>query len=386
MKTFSVALHMSLNTFHRLELAQGVIQYAREQPQWRVFGSFYTSKPVLDYQSWGGHGIIAICHRHEEAAPILATGLPVVDVVRGFVDKRIVNVTSDNLDAGRRAGQHLLSTGFMHFAFCHISGTNWSELRGEGFADAVGVPLSSMPVFEHSIAWWQNHGRSRALEKFLLGLPTNTAILAGNDNAGVKITEACQHCGRKVPDDLVVMGIDGDDLQCELSFPPLSTIPINGIRIGYEAAKRLDALMRDGKKAPREHVRLPNKGVVVRGSSDTLACGDDAVRRAVMFIRQNFSSNLSVPDVARAAVVCRRTLELRFRRERGHSILEEIQASRLRYAKNLLESTDLPVSKIYPRCGFMTHQIFYAIFRKHTGLTPQQYRKRRQAAALSRES
>jgi transcriptional regulator GlxA family with amidase domain len=60
----------------------------------------------------------------------------------------------------------------------------------------------------------------------------------------------------------------------------------------------------------------------------------------------------------------------------GRTVLEEIQANRLRLARTLLEETDLPVSKIFPRCGFMTHQIFYSIFKAQAGLTPQQYREK----------
>lgn len=379
----AIALHMSLNTFHRLDLALGVIQYSREKQDWRVYGNFYTSKPILNYRKWSGDGIISICHSREEAEEILATGLPVVDVVQGFVDERIVNVTSDNVEAGRQAGQHLLSIGFDHFAFCHASEIDWSYLRSLGFAETVGRSLSEMPVFERRLNWWQRHSRSSALEKFLLSLPPHTAILAGNDTIGVKITNACQSCRIKVPDDLAVMGIDGDDLQCELSFPPLSTIPIDGIRIGYEAARRLDELMSRKKRKGgvlREPVRIPPKRVMLRASTDTFVCEDEAVRKALMFIRRNFSSSFSVTDVAREAAVCRRTLEMRFRRFLDKSVLEEIQSNRLRHATYLLEDTDLPVSSVHRRCGFATHQMFYSMFKKRHGVTPTQYREQRERA------
>lgn len=376
MDDVNIALHMALTTFHRLELARGVIQYARERPNWRIFGNFFTSKPILDYRTWSGNGIIAICHSRKEARELFATKLPIVDVVQGFVDGRLVNVTADNIEAGRQAGQHLLSIGFDHFAFCHAAGIHWSFLRGSGFAEMVGVPLSKMPVFERQLKWWQQQAQSRALDRFLLSLPRHTAILTGNDTIGVAVTAACKRCGLKVPADVAVMGIDGDDLQCELSYPPLSTIPIDGIRIGYEAAKRLDELMAGREKASREPVRVPPKRLVMRASTDTFVCEDDAVRKALMFIRRNFASALSVADVAREAAVCRRTLEIRFRRFLDRSVLGEIHANRLRHATHLLEDTDLPVAAVYRRCGFMTHQIFYAMFKRRHGITPSQYRER----------
>ncbi len=377
----AVSLHMSLNTFHRLELAQGVIQYAREQPDWRVSGSFYTSKPILNYKTWSGDGIISICHSREDAKDILASGLPVVDVVQGFTDERIVNVTCDNDEAGRLAGEHLLSTGFTHFAFCHVAGTAWSLARGLAFAETVGVSYASMPRFERKIGWWQNHARSKALDKFLLSLPPRTAILAGNDNAGVKITGACNSCGRRVPDDLAVMGIDGDELQCELSHPPLSTIPINGISIGYEAARRLDELMRDRNGASRQPLRIPAKSAILRASTNAFVCGDEAVRRALVYIRGNYAAPMSVADVAREAAVCRRTLEIRFRRHLDRSVLEEIHATRLHHAMSLLEDLDMPISTVFRRCGFMTHQLFYGMFKERYGVTPKVYRERLSGAS-----
>ncbi len=380
MKKLAVALHMTLDNYHRLDLALGVIKYAKEQPNWRVHGSFHTSKPVMNYQAWTGDGIISVCHYREQAEAILATGLPIVDMVEGFADARIVNVTPDNAEAGRLAAEHLLSVGFARFAFCHVAGTNWSYLRGRSFADAVGMPFTDMPVFARDIAWWQSTAMPKSLDRFLLSLPPRTAILAGDDNAGVKIAAACQRCGRSVPDDLAIMGIDGDTLQCELSYPSLSTIPLDGIRVGYEAARRLHELMLGQKRASCTPLRIPCKRAEVRASTETIVCADEAVRRALIYIRQNFASNLSVSDVARAAAVSRRTLEIRFRRHQGGTVLAEIHVHRLRHARYLLEDTELSVDSIYRRCGFMTHQLFYSMFKRRHGMTPQQYRKKHGAA------
>lgn len=151
---------------------------------------------------------------------------------------------------------------------------------------------------------------------------------------------------------------------------------MKGIRIGYEAARHLHELMRDRRKASREPVRVPVKRAMVRASTEAVACEDPTVRRALMFIRSNYASNLSMMDVVREAAVCRRTLELRFRKHLGRSILEEIRAFRLRHALYLLEDTDLPVGTIYRRCGYMTHQVFYSVFKALHGVTPQQYRER----------
>ncbi len=380
----SVALHFGLHTFHRLEIARGVVKYAREHGNWRLFGGFYTSQPVMDFTHWEGDGIITIAHSGREARSVLATGLPVVGVVEGFKDKRIVYVTCDNREAGRRAAEHLIGNGFSRFAVCGIKGIRWSRLRGNGFVEALGQPSKTIPRFERGLAWWQNPGRSKALEKFLAALPPYTGVLAENDTAGVKVTTACHFCNRSVPDDIAVVGIDGDSLLCDLSSPALSTVPINGMRIGSEAAERLDELM-NRKNASRQPRLIPPGNVTVRASSDTAACEDAMIRNAITFIRQNFTRPLSVPDVARHVAACRRTLEMRFRQHLGRTVLEEIRANRMRMALRLLEETQIPITDLILKCGFPTHQFFYQIFNRELGITPAQYREKYRRNAIDTE-
>jgi LacI family transcriptional regulator len=64
------------------------------------------------------------------------------------------------------------------------------------------------------------------------------------------LLDVCQRVGRRVPDDVGVIGVDNDLVTCEFSDPPLSSIACDWYRIGSEAASMLDRLMH-GKEAPR---------------------------------------------------------------------------------------------------------------------------------------
>ncbi len=66
--------------------------------------------------------------------------------------------------------------------------------------------------------------------------------MACNDDLGRQVTEACKTVDLRVPEEVAVIGVDNDDLVCELSDPPLSSIALNTERGGYEAAELLDRL------------------------------------------------------------------------------------------------------------------------------------------------
>ena len=88
------------------------------------------------------------------------------------------------------------------------------------------------------------------LAEWLHGLPKPLALLACNDMRGQQVVTVCEQSGIAVPDEVAVLGIDNDDVQCELCNPPLSSIDPNIEQISYEAAALLDRMMR-GEPPPR---------------------------------------------------------------------------------------------------------------------------------------
>jgi len=139
---------------------------------------------------------------------------------------------------------------------------------------------------------------------------------------------------------------------------------------GLEAARLLDGLM-SGRPAPAAAVVVAPKGLVARESTDVLAYDDPEVRRAVQFIRdQANSAGLSVDQVARRCSLSRRTLERRFRTILGRSVGDEIVATRMATAEELLLETTLPLREVARRCGFRSQGYFTRVVRRHFGRTP----------------
>ena len=112
-------------------------------------------------------------------------------------------------------------------------------------------------------------------------------------------------------------------------------------------------------------------------TSDTLPeleSGDPVVSAALNIIWNYSHRNLSVGRIAQEIGVTRRTLERRFRRSCGRTVLDESTACRLSRAQRLLKETHLPVKRIASVTGFSDATYMATVFRKKLGVTPQQYR------------
>ena len=84
--------------------------------------------------------------------------------------------------------------------------------------------------------------------------------------------------------------------------------------------------------------------------------------------RRDSSSTLTSLNVST------RTLLRRFADETGRSPLEYLQSSRIRRGRHLLETTDRTVASIAGAVGYKDSGTFTALFAKHTGRRPRDYR------------
>jgi LacI family transcriptional regulator len=174
------------------------------------------------------------------------------------------------------------------------------------------------------------------------------------------------------------VGVDNDEMMCELSSPPLSSVALGLEKAGYEAAGLLDGLM-SGSLAGGHVVPVEPVYVVTRQSSDISAQDDPSVATALRFIKNYAGQAISVPDVIEQARVSRRTLEKRFSRALGRSIGSEITQCRLERARRLLLETDLPSYRVAAGSGFGSIKTFNRVFRRAAGVSPRRFRQNSEA-------
>ncbi len=381
-----VALLVETSLGYGRALLRGVMRYARLHGPWAFYlqpGDLRQLLPKME--EWSGTGIIARIETPEMARAVLAARLPTIalDLNQKQLDpknplSRLSEVRPDSHKAGRLAAEHLLERGFRNFAFVGVWGDfPWSMQRSEGFAerlDEAGLSCNGfpMPRAMRDRRW----GREQAILAEWLGqLPKPLGIMACDDDRGRHVLEACRAAGLQVPQDAAVVGVDNDELLCELSDPTLSSVALNAEQAGYEAAALLDGLMAGRIRKPQRILVDPVR-VVARRSTDTHATEDHDLAQAVRFIQDNVVRPIGVRDVVERVGCSRRSLELRFQRMLGRSINEEIQQIRIERAKNLLAETDLSVAGVAEALGFGSSNYMIRLFRRKVGISPMAYRTR----------
>jgi LacI family transcriptional regulator len=292
---------------------------------------------------------------------------------------------TDPTAAAVLAADHLLERGYRNLAYCGFRNVVFSDKRAEAFVKYLGERSIAAANFDASPYSRRGTGGSLAQERYgeihveqlvpwVRGLPKPVGIMACNDVRGRQIVTACELAGQKVPEEVAVIGVDNDEVICELSNPPLSSVVPDTLRIGYEGARLLDQIMTQGQTAPLETISIAPKGVQTRLSSDFLAIPDEELVSALTYIRENACEGINVDDVIDYCQISRSTLERRFVKYLGFGPKEQIQRTRLERVKTLLRETDYDLFQIARLSGFRTTAHLVSAFKTRLGITPMNYR------------
>jgi LacI family transcriptional regulator len=211
-----------------------------------------------------------------DVRPSLKSEIP-VPVVYAYCesdDPADVSVLSDDRAGARLAMEHLLSLGRRHIG--HITGEEGYRAARERAAGVrtvlgeAGLPLAGgVPFFGEWTRRWGRH----AARLLLAAHPETDAVFCGSDQVANGVMETILESGRRIPDDIAVVGYDNWEVFSADSRPPLTTVDLDLQRLGATAASHLlDAL--NGQPAAGV-VRLPGR-LVVRESTGPLPRGGAA--------------------------------------------------------------------------------------------------------------
>ncbi len=294
------------------------------------------------------------------------------------------SILTDNAAVSRLCYEHFKERGFRHFAFCGFNGADYSDERQREFFRLVTAAGLHCHVYSEAHQLQKN-----ATAKYeLLGmkdgeqvagwirqLPKPVGLMACNDMRGQQVLDACRAIGVSVPEEVAVIGVDNDEVVCNLSEPPLSSVVPNAERVGYEAAALLSQMMA-GKKVLQTEIFIEPNRIITRRSTEILAIQDQQIAVAARFIREHACEGISVNDVLHAVPVSRSVFSQRFKKILGRSPKEEIQRVRLQRAAGLLCDTDWPVKRISDEVGFYDPFHFSRVFKKAYDRSPLHYRKK----------
>ena len=336
---------------------EGILKWAREWKADGILGQFYNDSN-LDLLWNEGISVVAqdFKERHEN----------------------IPNITGDYFNTGRLGAEHFLRKGYENFAFYGFKNIVWSRERSQGFENRITQEGYSVHYFEHKRRFKSRElwfYKPSALSKWLKSLPKPIGLMACDDNQGMHITEACRLAKIRIPEEVAVLGVDNDEMLCNLSDPPLSSVGLDTIKGGYEGARLLHTMIKTKNQEYYDIVVKPTQ-VITRNSTDIYAAKDDFIGTALKYIHNNIEKNLKVEDVLVQVPLSRRSLEKRFQKVTGYPVYEYIFNLRIeKFTQKLLE-TDLSIFEIAMDLGLNDGKNIARQFRQIKGCTPTEYRRK----------
>jgi len=186
--------------------------------------------------------------------------VPIVLINNQQEGRYVYSVGTDNLQGGQLAAHYLLGLGHVHVAY--ITGPEWaaqSKLRWEGVRQALqaqGLDFGPTPIAQGD---GRCEGGQEAMTQLLRRAAPPTAVFCYNDLTAIGAMQAVRQAGRRVPDDISIIGYD-DIAYTSYVVPPLTTIKQRKYEMGYQATEMALALL-DGGEAV-ENVLVPGELVV----------------------------------------------------------------------------------------------------------------------------
>ena len=378
-----IAVLVDTSRSYGRDIVRGIRRYVAEHGPWSLYlESRDLSSSFPDWlEKWPGDGILARTVDEQLLRKLKATKLPVIELRSTMLKHPFPFVGMDNSLVGSRVAGHFRDRGFQRFACCIDTSEKFYMQRCEHFIETLREQGFDCAVFQTGAPGkkrprWDEH--QRALADWLRSLEKPVGVFACNDQLGFWVLDAARRAGISVPEEVAVIGAENDKTLCDTAWPPLSSVQLRGQAVGHAAARMLDDWIHK-RATPSRVTLLPPGDIIVRQSSDIVAVEDARISQALRFIRQHATNDIDVSRVAREVALSRSALERRMKSIVGRSPGEEINRIRFGHVEKLLAETDLTLDAIAARAGFTHPQYMAEAFRKRTGLTPGEFRRRNKA-------
>ena len=193
----------------------------------------------------------------ESDIPCVLVDIPQESATVGYV-------TTDNVEGAKKAVAHLIASGHRNIAM--INGHEKADVsirRLQGYMEALNIGnLKFRPEWIKNGDFKENVAEEVAVE-LLTEHPEITAVFCASDLMGLGVLKAVKKFGKKVPDDIAVIGYD-DIMLASYSNPSLSTIRQDKFKLGFEAAVLLIDML-EGKE--QSHARIIDTKLIIREST-----------------------------------------------------------------------------------------------------------------------
>ncbi len=368
--------------FSRL-LLRGLVQYSKDNGPWLFyrlppyFKTLHGEKGILKQaRQWGADAIFAQDAQDEMT---YLTDLDIPVIVQNYKKRsdHFSNLTGDYRGTGKLAASFFLQRRYQNFAFYGNKDVVWSIERAEGYRAEIEKNGGRFFYFETENLtedqWGSSHEK---LDQWLLSLPKPIALFACDDYFALQVSDICKLNNISIPDDVALLGVDNDDLICNISDPPISSIQLDVIKGGYEAGRLLHQLFEKKRTGPYNIIVNPVR-IELRQSTEKYNIANEYIHEVVQYIESAFTTPISIETLLRKVPLSRRSLETKFKKEMGMSLYQFILHRRIEYlAELLLVEQKQSLLDLAIQSGFSDSRNLSRIFKKHKGFTPKEFQKK----------
>ncbi|MGC4234105.1 MAG: DNA-binding transcriptional regulator [Niabella sp.] len=368
--------------FSRL-LLRGLVQYSKDNGPWlfnrlpSYYKTLYGKKGILKWaREWHADAVFAQADK-DDAGYLKSLGIPVIVQNYKARSDDFSNLTGDYQGTGRMAAQFFIQRRYRNFAFYGNKDVVWSTERAEGYKAEVEKNGGNFFYFEtenlDEKQWGSSH---EELDQWLLSLPKPVALFACDDYFALQVSDICKLNNISIPSDIALLGVDNDDLICNVSDPPISSIKLDVMKGGYEAGRLLHQLLEKTRTTPYNIIVNPVR-IELRQSTEKYNIANEYIHEVVQYIEADFTNPISVEALTRKVPLSRRNLETKFKKEMGISLYQFILKRRIDHlAELLLVNPELSLLDLALQSGFSDSRNLSRIFKKFKGHTPKEYQKK----------
>lgn len=176
-------------------------------------------------------------------------------------------------------------------------------------------------------------------------------------------------------------GAQSKDIYEEIERTTGNLIPLPAPNELHETIGEMLSSMRADRRMNESETSAMIYGMLMKlldksGAAGKGGIGNPVVDRAITYIQAHLPEKLSVEDISANAGYSASYFSHMFAEETGMSPYQFVVKSRVEHAQQLLKTTRLTVQEIAFQCGFNSAANFCYTFRRLTGTSPHEYRKR----------
>lgn len=246
-RTVGIHAHRATSTFSQPVLIGAIRELGRHQQACLVndadrHSGLWTFDEVRDLQARRVDGILVVGDGHERVAHSLTEHFN-APVVYAFTDSDRADDEvwlPDNETIGAVAARHLVEQGRRRIA--HLTGPATSlaaRARARGARDALaehGLEFVSEPRFDR----WNSDAGTAGVQELLASEVAFDAIFCGNDHIALATLTALTEGGRRVPEDVALVGVDNwEGVVVDQDTRIISTVDPQLLLLGASAARSL---------------------------------------------------------------------------------------------------------------------------------------------------